>query len=366
MHNATRLQQVQTIADAVNLQVGESAQFERFMEVYRDFGGEQGAPGLVTPSRRYVADWAVETAYLPLQDSRFKPRSLFLFNDLLAVGEALTPEGSAAAGGGGGTMRGKSLKRISVRRLGSSPPGSASSGAATGAAGINLERSWSSFIGGMFGGGGGKDSSNGGANGSRGPAGSTDGTMSGRPARKASRVRRPRNYRMTLRADLQRVSVTDPENTPGVAGIAGLDKLGDHLLAFTVTARALPAAGANASSSSDSRGRKGSSSARRRSASHQRRASTNRGSSSSNTADGAGGGAAEKMQTIVTKMLVRFQSQEQMDEVVAILREQQKVLEERMEAHQQGQDQFGSKQGKEKRAWQKKKSAARARTLPRK
>jgi len=91
-------QAVAAIADSVNQAVGETAQFEEFMNVYRDLGGEQQVPGLSTASRRYIRSFEVS--------SDGNQQVIFLFNDLIIVANRMTKS----------RLRPKSLIRSSVKR----------------------------------------------------------------------------------------------------------------------------------------------------------------------------------------------------------------------------------------------------------
>jgi len=77
--------QVEKIAETVNKHVGESKQFEEFMNVYRDLGGEAQVPGLVAPSRRYIDTFHVMMKEQPFSSATANPRTLFIFSDLLII-----------------------------------------------------------------------------------------------------------------------------------------------------------------------------------------------------------------------------------------------------------------------------------------
>lgn len=107
------------------------------MEIYRELGGEDGIPGLVTPARRFVdeADCVLHT--LPLSAAlNPEPVTCFLFNDLLVVARAEGAAGTLHAG------RAKSLAHLSLGRRvsGADKP---SDGAASGG---GLSRIWGGFI----------------------------------------------------------------------------------------------------------------------------------------------------------------------------------------------------------------------------
>ena len=77
---------VDAIAREVDKQGDEEESMLRIMEIFKELGGEEGAPGLVTAHRRFIRE---EDAKVKEANSKSAPRqTIFLFNDLIVIAKA--------------------------------------------------------------------------------------------------------------------------------------------------------------------------------------------------------------------------------------------------------------------------------------
>ncbi|GBG33534.1 Rho guanine nucleotide exchange factor, putative [Hondaea fermentalgiana] len=195
--------EVERIASSVNNQVGESKQFEEFMNVYRDLGGEAQVPDLVKPSRRFVEEILVLFKGTPFDSTKAHPRSLFIFNDLLIIAKDTSS---------GTLTRHRSLARGSVRRHDSMATATTEEG--------TVGRSISRFISSIFG----------------------AGDETGKGTRKTL-TRRNRNLKVTHQFDLERCQLS--EVTTG-----GSDKQPEFQFVLTAKERVMDMDGKSTMSSS--------------------------------------------------------------------------------------------------------------------